>query len=253
MVNVNIYRVDAIIDLYAKTPSDYTSLQRRYRALTKGKRFNNAFPRYTQRMIGLEKGSGGGSYAHFYGHYGSRKSRDWMISLGSNRSEPVLLHEIAHMVARLHPEYGYCSDHGPGFASALLDVVRVALGAEAERSLKHAYKALGIKVYSPGKRNGVKVRVRGDAPEKAAGKIADIVGFKKAAANERAMARKAVEAAGFPSGRDSKVECPICGEECEVFFQHYMRGGRGKWFASCDACSLHEMVVADAPMRIAAH
>jgi hypothetical protein len=225
MTRVNIYRVDALVQAYAKeTSSNFKKLEARYKRILKSKRFQTAFPKY--KNIGLEAGSGGGSYAHFYSHHGIKKERGWMISLGGNRSEAVLLHEIAHHVARLHPEFGYCGDHGPGFASALLAVVKVTQGVEAERALKHTYKAIGVKVYKAGKRNGVAVRVRGEVPESAQEVIGKIVGWKKGAADNRAFIRAAMEAARADFGEQS-IPCPSdgCDGQAEVQFGLYHMAG----------------------------
>ena len=225
MTRVNIYRVDPLVQAYAKeTSSDFKKLDARYKRILKSKRFQTAFPKY--RNIDLEAGSGGGSYAHFYSHYGIKKERGWMISLGGNRSEAVLLHEIAHHVARLHPEFGYCRDHGPGFASALLAVVKVTQGAEAERALKHTYKAIGVKVYKKGKRNGVAVRVRGDAPETAQPVIEKIVGWKKGAAENRAFIRAAMEQTPAKY-EDQQIPCPSdgCDGLADVRFGRYHSTG----------------------------
>lgn len=240
MTRVNIYRVDGVVQAYAKeTGNDFTKLRARYKRLTRTKRFQTAFPRYGD--VDLKKGHGGGSYADF----GGRE-----IRLGGNRCESTLLHEIAHHVARRHSEFGYCSDHGPGFASAYLAVVKVAQGAEAERALRHTYKAIGVKVYSPGKKNGVAVRVRGEAPEKAREVVASISGFKKAHATERAYARQAL-AQTVPGESEQTVICPICTSDCKVTYTTYRRARRGattqvQYEVRCDDCKLHEFGKADA-------
>ena len=248
MTNVAIYRVDSVIQHHAKEQSnDFAKLARRYKALTSQKRFNEAFPKYGPRLILLEKGSGGGSYAHFYSHWGSKRQRSWLISLGSNRNEAVLLHEMAHHVARLHEQYGNCADHGPGFASALLDVVRIAQGAEAERALKHAYKALRIKVYAPGKPNGVNARVRGEAPDGVREIIDGIVGSKQKVADERALAREALNRLDALPGewhqRSIGEDCPACGGTYEVSLSGRTRT-QWKYVVVCksDECSLFEEV-----------
>lgn len=239
MTRVNIYRVDGIVQAYAKeTTSDFKKLQARYKRILRSKRFQAAFPRY--RNIELRPGHGWGSYAD----YGQ-----WNIRLGGNRSEAVLLHEIAHHVARRHPEFGYCDGHGPGFASAYLAVVKVAQGAEAERALRHTYKAIGVKVYSPTKANGVAVRVRGEAPEKVRALIGEVSGFKKAHANERAYARQAL-AQTEPGVYEQTVICPICTSDCKVVYSTYRTTRRYhqtqvQYEVRCDDCQLHEFGKAD--------
>lgn len=245
-MSVNIYHVDRIIAVYAKHDgSDYAALRRRYTAITKGKRFNAAFPKYGPRGIVLEQGSGGGSYAHFYSHSGPLKNRSWLISLGANRNEPVMLHEIAHHVARLHPQYGYCADHGPGFASALLDVVRVVLGAEAERSVRHAYKALRIKVYKPGKRNGGAVRAPGQPPAATADIIAAMIERREKAANERALARQVLRAVERPRnwGERAEADCPACEGTVRVSLTGRTRKTR-RYYVRCEnrQCLLAEEI-----------
>jgi hypothetical protein len=245
----NIYSVAGIVQHHAKEKStDFTDLTRRYKAIMKSKRFHTAFPNYKPRKITLEKGSGGGSYAHFYSYSGPLKNRSWLISLGTNRNEYVMLHEIAHHVARLHSQYGNCSDHGPGFASAFLDVVRVVLGAEAERSMKYAYKAFRLKVYSPTKPNGVNVRVRGEAPESVKEMIDKILGHKKKNATERAIARQAVkQVERLPKGWTEEVtgtDCPACGGQYTVRASGWTRTTE-KFWVRCDSqeCGLSELVV----------
>ena len=234
MTRVNIYRVDPVVQEYAKEQStSQTKLQARYKRILKSKRFQQAFPRY--RNIELKAGRGGGSYANY---------RDWEIRLGGNRSEATLLHEITHHVARLHSKYGYCQDHGPGFASAYLDVVKVTQGAEAERALKHAYKAIGVKVYKAGKRNGVAVRVRGEAPERVAELIGKVEGWKRGEIENRALIKKAMDrkAADFEEGC---IPCPEqgCHGDAEAKFSSHI--GRG-WSSHISfevqhkECGLHE-------------
>lgn len=200
-MTVTIYLADEVIERYSKTGADMAALTRRYKALTGQKRFQAAFPQYG--TIALKPGRGGGSWAD----YGARE-----IRLGSNRCEAVLLHEIAHHVARRHAAYGYCGDHGPGFASAFLDVVKVALGAEAERALRHLYRALRIRVYKAGSPKGVLPRAPGDAPERAQSAIAAIVRRRDAGKTERAMLRGLIAAMPDPLATgDHAVDCPGCG------------------------------------------
>lgn len=216
MTRVNIYRVDPVVQAYAKEQSaNINKLQARYKRILKSKRFQTAFPRY--RNITLIQGRGGGSYADY---------RNWEIRLGGNRSEATLLHEIAHHVARLHSQYGHCEDHGPGFASAYLDVVKVTQGAEAERALKHAYKAIGVKVYKAGKRNGVAVRVRGEAPERVSELIGKVEGWKRGEIENRALIKAAMDrkAADFEEGY---IPCPEggCHGDAKAKFHHYYTRG----------------------------
>lgn len=234
MTRVNIYRVDSVVQAYAKEPSNgITKLRARHKRLTTSKRFTTAFPRYGQ--ITVTEGRGWGSYADY---------ADREIRLGGNASEAVLLHEIAHHVARRHAAYGYCADHGHGFASALLDVVRIAQGAEAERALKHTYKAIGIRVYKAASSKGAAVRVRGEAPEKVAARIAEIAGVKKARAQERAYVRKALEHA-LAVFEPQQVPCPIdgCGGDAELEFTHHYTGHYRSVITfeiRHDPCTLHE-------------
>lgn len=207
MTRVTIYEVDPVIDLYRKvTANDYATLSKRYVALTKQQRFRKAFPRFHSAGLGLPrlvKSHGGGSYASYTHHE---------IRLGSNRTEAVLLHEIAHIVARKHPQYGYCPDHGPGFAAALLDVVRVALGTEAERSLRHTYRALRIRVYSAAHPKGVLPRVKlGTAPEKAQPLIDKMLAYREAAKRERGAMRRMIAQMEDPTQTgEVEMPCPIC-------------------------------------------
>jgi hypothetical protein len=189
MTRVTIYDVDGVVQSYAKEPSiAFPALKRRYKRLIAGKRFKAAFPNYGD--IDLVPGRGGGSYAYMSGHH----SQGRVITLGDNRSEATLLHEIAHFVEYRHRlAYGKEGVHGPGFAAALLDVVRIAQGAEAERALRHLYSALGIKVHRNGRVG--KVRAPGAAPEKAQAEIDRILGYRAKAADKRARARAMARAA----------------------------------------------------------
>jgi hypothetical protein len=192
LTRVTIYDVDGLVQSYAKeTSTDFKALQRRYKRITSGKRFAAAFPRYHGGWgVPLVKSSGGGSYAYLSGHH----SKGHCITLGSNRSEAVMLHEIAHFVEYRHPQvYGKHDGHGAGFAAALLDVVRIAQGAEAEKALRHLYSALGIKVHRNGRVG--RVRAPGAAPEKAQAEIDRILGYRAKAADKRARARAMARAA----------------------------------------------------------
>lgn len=212
MTRVNIYRVDPVVQKYAKeTSSNFKKLEARYKRILKSKRFTTAFPNYTG--ITLKQSRGGGSYADF-------RARE--IRLGGNLSEATLIHEIAHHVARRHSEFGYCDDHGPGFASAMLAIVKIVQGAEAERALKHAYKAIGVKVYKSGKRHGVAVRVRGEAPELAQEIIGKMVGRKDGEVKNRAVIRAAMNAARADFD-EQHVPCPEpgCHGDAQAKFTHW--------------------------------
>jgi hypothetical protein len=255
MTRVNIYRVDTVVQQYAKEPSsDFKKLQARYKRIIKSKRFTTAFPRY--RDIELKPGRGGGSYADY---------SQWEIRLGGNRNEATLLHEIAHFVARRHPEFGYDDDHGPGFASAYLAVVKVTQGAEAEKALKHAYKALRVKVYKAGKKHGVAVRVRGEAPAKAAEAIAKVATSKTREADNRAVIRKALNAARADFD-EQFVPCPEpgCHGDAKAKFTSWLGRGYGynvTFEVHHEECGLHEYtkvrgdwwVARRSTRRVAAH
>ena len=202
-MTVTIYAVDSVVNVYRKAPSDSVAdLTRRYKSLTAQKRFQAAFPRYAGACRAVKFVNAGGSYAD----YGKRE-----IRMGRNRCEATLLHEIAHHVARAHGAYGYCTDHGPGFASAYLDVVKVAQGAEAERALRHLYRALRIRVYKAGSPKGVLPRAPGDAPEKAQAAIASVLKYRAAAKDERAMLRSMIAALPSPVAYGNhEMPCPSC-------------------------------------------
>lgn len=243
MTSRRIYRVDPLVQAYAKEPSrQFKALERRYKRLIAGKRFQAAFPRYRNRP--LVESRGVGSYAYMGGGH----SQGRVIALGWNRSEAVLLHEIAHHVAYLHPQYGPGDDHGPGFCAALLDVVKVAQGAEAEKALRHLYSALGIKVWRNGKAG--RVRAPGDAPEKAQPVIAEILGGKRKAADGRARARAMIRARGelLESAEEGvyyvmpRYAAPCeCGSTGMVFESHRTRTTI-RWGAECDECDFDEFV-----------
>jgi putative metallohydrolase (TIGR04338 family) len=234
-VNVSIYRVDRVTSAYARTPGrEFKALHARYTRLIATQRFRTAFPRYGE--VQLLPGNGGGSYAHYTGH-----SQGRVISLGSNLCEAVLLHEIAHHVARRHREYGFCTGHGPGFALALLHVVKVAQGLEAERALRHAYKALRIRVYRAGQGRGVLPRVAGEMPERAQEPIAKMLTARDSAATERAAVRAMLSARPEPGKHE--VPCGVCGESARLsVHQPY---GRKSWdvFAECGGCDLSEWIM----------
>ena len=242
MTTRRVYRVDPLVQTYAKEQSsNFKKLAARYKRLTTGKRFQAAFPRYGNHP--LVEGHGMGSYAYMGGGHSNGR----VISLGSNRDEAVMLHEIAHHVAYRHAQYGPGDDHGPGFCAALLDVVRVAQGAEAEKALRHLYSALGLKVWRNGK--AVRVRAPGEAPEKAQPVIERIVGRKQKAADERARARAMVRARGeriTPPENvyywATKFEAPCaCGAVGEVYESNRTRTTE-EWVARCEACNMVEMV-----------
>lgn len=243
MTRVTIYRVDPLVQTYAKEPSlDFKALQRRYKRLIGGKRFKAAFPRYHRTDVPLVESSRGGSYAHLSGHH----SKGCCISLGTNRSEAVLLHEIAHFVEYRHPDvYGRHDGHGPGFAAALLDVVKVAQGAEAEKALRHLYSALRIRVYRSGRVG--KVRAPGDAPEKAQAKIAEIVGFRDKAADRRAKARSMARAAISAGPVDTSGYLTMYATDCDcegvvsVWRDRWTRTAE-VWSVRCERCNFFEQV-----------
>lgn len=234
MTSRRVYRVDSLVQAYAKEPStDFKALQRRYKRLIAGKRFQAAFPRYGLRP--LVQGHGWGSYAHMSGHHSAGRA----ISLGHSRSEAVLLHEIAHHVAYAHPQYGPGDDHGPGFCAALLDVVRIAQGAEAEKALRHLYSALGLKVYRNGRAG--RVRAPGEAPEKARPVIERILDVKRKEADERARARALVRARALEyPWVEQDAEC-VCGSTGKVRLSHQTRTAE-EWWARCEGCGLDEVV-----------
>lgn len=181
-----IYRVDALVQLYAKEQStSFTKLHARYKRIIKSKRFQAAFPNYDIR-IALQQGTGGGSYA-YVDEYPGR------IRLGSNRSEAVLLHEIAHHIEASHSKYGRDRrDHGPGFAAAFVDLVHVTQGPEAARAFKHLLREMRFKIWDCGKCKPVLPRVKGEAPEAARETIASIMGWKKREQERRQSDREKV-------------------------------------------------------------
>ena len=231
MSSRRVYRVDPLVQAYAKEQSrNFKKLAARYKRLTSGKRFQAAFPNYGNHP--LVEGHGVGSYAYIGGGHSNGRA----ISLGTNRDEAVLLHEIAHHVA-----------YGPGYCAALLDVVRVAQGAEAEKALRHLYSALGLKVYRNGR--AIRVRAPGEAPEKARPVIDDITGRKQKAADERARARAMVRARGekitppegvYYSAAKYEAVCE-CGSTGEVYESNWTRTTE-EWVARCEACGMFEMV-----------
>lgn len=236
MTRVTIYDVDGVVQSYAKEPStDFKALKRRYKRLIAGKRFKAAFPNYGD--IDLVLGRGGGSYAYMSGHH----SQGRVITLGDNRSEATLLHEIAHFVEYRHRlVYGKEGAHGPGFAAALLDVVRIAQGAEAEKALRHLYSALRIRVYRNGRVG--KVRAPGAAPEKAQAEIDRILGYRAKAADKRARGRALVRAAmegglqPWEAKRDG-LPCGCGSDSGEVWFRGRTRT-TVQWVAWCGECGL---------------
>lgn len=236
-IEVTIYRVAPVIQTYARTPSgEFKALHARYTRLIATKRFRDAFPRYGE--VALLPGSGGGSYAHFGGH-----SQGRVITLGQGRSEAILLHEIAHHVAQRHSAYGFCADHGTGFALALLHVVKVAQGAEAERALRHAYASLRIRVYKAGGRRGVLPRVAGAAPERAQKAISKMIAARDAAVAERAALRAMLRSAPDQVGKHP-ASCAVCGDPGAVLSVTYWTrrqgGGTYEVYAECEACGLSE-------------
>lgn len=240
MTSRRIYRVDPLVQAYAKEgSSNFKKLAARYKRILASKRFQAAFPRYGAHP--LVEGQGGGSYAYIGGGHSNGRA----ISLGSNRDESVLLHEIAHHVAYRHAQYGPGDDHGPGFCAALLDVVKVCQGAEAEKALRHLYSALGLKVYRNGRAG--RVRAPGDAPEKAQPVIDDIVGWKQKATDERARARAMVRAMGdkmeMPEGGyHTRYAAPCeCGSIGYVYESNWTRTTE-EWVARCKACNMFEVV-----------
>lgn len=224
-MNVRIYWVDRLVQEYAKEPSrEFEALTRRYKRLVATKRFRKAFPRYGVRP--LVQGHGGGSYAYTRGGH----SQGCVISLGSNRSEAVLLHEIAHHVHRTHREvYGPAKEsHGPGFASALLAVVRVAQGEEAKKALRHLYSRMNIKVYRNGKVR--QAHAPGEPPERAVPVIKDILAWRQDGRDSRALARAMyreyiVGQETSPGNGRAEFECPECGGTAQVsaYRQTYRR------------------------------
>jgi hypothetical protein len=79
------------------------------------------------------------------------------ITCGRHNDVDILLHELAHFAAHRNRQYWLPNDagtahaipdsgHGPGFNTALLDLTRFVLGAEAGRALKFALSHMRIKV-----------------------------------------------------------------------------------------------------------
>jgi hypothetical protein len=139
-----IYRVDGMVQATAISQTrDLDELTAAYDRFTTSPDFQAAFPNY--QGIPMMRGFGGRSAAF------RRGSQRW-IRLGSNRSEAVMLHEIAHHAADLHPDkYGPRTSHGPGFAAAFLDIVTMYQGQAARDGLIAAYYVEKIKVWSEGR------------------------------------------------------------------------------------------------------
>ncbi len=139
-----IYRVTDMVQATATNQThDLDELTAAYDRFTTSPDFQAAFPNY--RDIPMMRGFGGRSAAF------RRGSSRW-IRLGSNRSEAVMLHEIAHHAADLHPaKYGPRTAHGPGFAAAFLDIVTMYQGQAGRDGLIAAYYEERIKVWSEGR------------------------------------------------------------------------------------------------------
>jgi hypothetical protein len=237
-MTVTIYSVEPVVQAYAKeTGRSMTLMGRRYTRLIATKRFRDAFPSYPS--VALVQGPGEGSYAYLTGDH----SEGRCISLGGNRCEAVLLHEIAHHVAYSHgSRYGREDGHGPGFASALLDVVRVAQGAEAERALRHMYKGLRIRVYRAGSAKGVLPRTAGPAPDKAQAIIDRMLSGRAAEVRERAAVRQMLRRT--PNVGTHTQECPICSTPGATLRVSSGYSGRMRLrygaYAQCGSCDLAE-------------
>lgn len=241
MTRVNIYRVDDVVQAYAKeTSRDFKKLKARHDRIIKGKRFQKAFPRYGN--VRVRQGRGRGSYAVYVGG---------LIKLGGNRSEAVLLHEMAHHINHRHAEFGYGDDHDPGFASAYAAVVRVVLGAEAERALLHAYAAIGVKVYSKVQRKGVDVLTEGEVPERARELIDKMVKTKNGEKEQRAFLRGVTKNLPDETFFSTNMEhaiipCPENGCDGEAKVESYVYFGgppmrrRVQFTVQDEACGLHE-------------
>lgn len=248
MATVTIYEVDAVIQAYAKeTSTGFKKLDARYKRLIRGKRFITAFPNYGTDIT-LVESHGWGSYAYTHGGHALGRA----ITLGANRDESTLLHEIAHHVAARHrARYGIERGHGTGFALALLDVVKVAQGAEAERALRHAYRALGVRVHKAGSKRGVMARAQGEPPERAREVIARIVDRRDRAARERGIARTMVRARGERMHHDAEgwsygfptyaTTCPLCQGPGRVTAARRTRTTQ-EWTAECEPCGVAEVV-----------
>ena len=243
MTRVNIYRVDDVVQAYAKeTSTDFKKLKARHARIVKGKRFQKAFPNYQGLWdMRVEESRGRGSYAR----YDAR-----LIKLGGNRSEAVLLHEMAHHINHRHAEFGYGDDHDPGFASAYAAVVRVVLGAEAERALLHAYAAIGVKVYSKVQRKGVDVLTEGEVPERARELIDKMVKTKDGEKEQRAFLRGVVknlpDEVFWSNMEHAIMPCPEKGCDGEAKVEAYVYFGgppmrrRVQFELQHEACGLHE-------------
>ena len=138
-----IYRVDGMVQATAISQTrDLDELIAAYDRFTASPDFQAAFPNY--QGIPIMRGFGGRSAAF------RRGSSRW-IRLGSNRSEAVMLHEIAHHAADLHSaKYGPRTAHGPGFAAAFLDIVTMYQGQAGRDGLIAAYYEERIKVWENG-------------------------------------------------------------------------------------------------------
>jgi len=139
-----IYRVDGMVQATAISQTrDLDELIAAYDRFTASPDFQAAFPNY--HGIPMMRGFGGRSAAF-------RRGDERWIRLGSNRSEAVMLHEIAHHAADLHPaKYGPRTAHGPGFAAAFLDIVTMYQGQAGRDGLIAAYYVEKIKVWQEGR------------------------------------------------------------------------------------------------------
>jgi ribosomal protein L37AE/L43A len=221
MTKVTIYDVDPAINHYAKTDHSYKALERLHKRISTGKRFAKAFPRYG--LVSIQRGTGGGSYAHK--QWGGRR----FISLGDNRSDAVLLHEMAHQITFSHPRYKD-EGHGPGFAAALLKLTGVVYGPQAAKSLKWAYWRLGIKVLNE----------KGQARRVVEPKGVDPAVIEKFAFVDREEERAVLRRAVFNAARQGEThyQCPECQCLGKITVARYARRYRPMtgvtW--SCEPC-----------------
>jgi hypothetical protein len=229
-----VYDAERILDLYAdEALVDIKALQRRHARIMQGKRFRAAFPHYATFTPRVERGSGGGSYAHL--------GVQPVISLGGNRSESTLLHEMAHVIAHTHSRYGRCPDHGAGFVAALLDVTRVVLGTEAERALKYGLWLTGLKTLDA---NGKAVKVRKVTPKPEW--EARMAWLTKAREQRKAAAviKREMRAAGASIATGDEVACSGCGQTLEVRQEYDLKRSTNQWVLMnvvvCHGCGEYE-------------
>lgn len=135
-----VYKSERKVLHFAKPLREVKDIERFIKKQLKRKAITRRYPDATREV--LVHDGGGKRNASAYG--------GWKISIPLwARSDLIVIHELAHIVAHRHYRGSSIASHGWQFCAIYLDLVRFIMGREAHDALKASFKAHKVRFTQP--------------------------------------------------------------------------------------------------------